>query len=219
MADKPILFSAPMIRALLGGTKTQTRRVIMPQPKRFTPEYERQWHANAIPSGRHEGRPREWTWWEGPPHGQSLYHRADVAYAPGDRLWVREAWAGLAKMGDIPPRDWRPGSPVQYLAGPHVAGEWGHGRPGIHMPRWASRLTLIVEDVKVERLQDISRGDAMLEGCPFPNMAIGPNPRDWFRELWDSINGDRPGCTWADNPWVAAYTFRVIRANIDQVQP
>ena len=231
MSDKPILFSAPMTRALLGGTKTQTRRVIMPQPKRFTPEYERQWHANAIPSGRHEGRPREWTWWEGPPHGQSLYHRADVAYAPGDRLWVRESWSHTGQgVWTIASARMSGRGGAIYAADARAEGVkfW----PSIHMPREFSRLTLIVEAVKVERLQEISEADARKEGprpLPMqseddpsawwevePGLHQGRSARDSFRKLWNSINGPD---AWAANPWVAAYSFRLIPANIDQVKP
>lgn len=82
------------------------------------------------------------------------------------------------------------------------------------MPRWASRLTLIVTDVRVQRLQDISRGDAMGEGCPFQNMADGDDPREWFRALWNSLHGPD---AWDANPWVCALTFTVHRCNIDQM--
>ena len=78
-------------------------------------------------------------------------------------------------------------------------------RPSIHMPRWASRILLEVVSVRVERLQDISRGDAMAEGCPFPNMAQGDDPRQWYAELWEQING--PG-EWTANPWVWVVEFR-----------
>lgn len=79
-------------------------------------------------------------------------------------------------------------------------------------------MTLIVTDVRVERLKGISRGDAMDEGCPFPNLADGPDPRDWYRDLWDSLNGDKPGCAWEANPWVTALTFTVHQKNIDQMK-
>lgn len=100
-------------------------------------------------------------------------------------------------------------------------------RPSIHMPRWASRLTLTVTDVRVERLQDISEADAIAEGCPVSTMPgtighplcpVGFNemgtPIYWFRELWNSINGPD---AWDANPWVVALTFDVARRNIDAV--
>jgi hypothetical protein len=77
-------------------------------------------------------------------------------------------------------------------------------RPSIHMPRWASRITLRITDIRVERLQEISRGDAMQEGCPFPNMAAGPNPRDWFRDLWNTVHSP---VAWDANPWVWVVCF------------
>ena len=82
-------------------------------------------------------------------------------------------------------------------------------RPSIHMPRWASRISLGITSVRVERLQDISRGDAMAEGCPFPNMAQGPDPRDWYAELWGAINGPD---SWAENPWAWVVEFKAIEA-------
>jgi len=72
------------------------------------------------------------------------------------------------------------------------------------------RITLEITDVRVERLQDISRGDAMAEGCPFPNMANGDNPRHWYADLWNSINGNGPG-SWEANPWVWAIEFRRLQ--------
>jgi hypothetical protein len=80
-------------------------------------------------------------------------------------------------------------------------------KPSIHMPRSASRITLEITEVRVERLQEISRGDAMAEGCPFPNMANGSNPVHWYADLWNSINGNGPG-SWDANPWVWCISFR-----------
>jgi hypothetical protein len=75
------------------------------------------------------------------------------------------------------------------------------------MPRWASRITLEITNIRVERLNEITRGDAMAEGCPFPNMADGPDPREWFFDLWESING--AGSSFA-NPWVWVIEFRKV---------
>jgi hypothetical protein len=85
---------------------------------------------------------------------------------------------------------------------------WGFKRrPSIHMPRIASRITLEITGVRVERLQDISRGDAMAEGCPFPNMAKGDDPRQWYTALWDQING---AGSWKTNPWVWVVEFKKV---------
>ena len=185
MADKPILFSAPMVRAMLVGTKTQTRRA-------FTVDLDLGVNSSMKPR-----------------------------IAIGDRLYVREAWRATRHIDGKAPRDMVKTESVQFIADgttkrAFLQFEAGKHRQAMHMPKWASRLTLTVTDVRVQRLQDISRGDAMDEGCPFANMADGPNPRDWYAEIWNQING--PGA-WEANPWVAAYSFTVQHGNIDRVAP
>lgn len=192
MKERPILFSGPMVRAILEGKKTQTRRVVKPQPD--------QQHALALP----------------PLPASCPYGK------PGDRLWVRERiswehaggnWLGVTYAADghyeeflEPPVDWNTDDPPKT-------------RPSIHMPRWASRLTLEITEVRVQRLQDISEEDAIAEGMPnFIGRTVNgiavvrqsPTPREEFATLWDSINGKRPGCSWSDNPCVWAITFRRI---------
>lgn len=161
MTERPILFSAPMVRALLAGTKTQTRRVATPR--------------RSIEPMTDEC-----------PYGQ-----------PGDRLWVRETWSAHSAGGFMYAASWDAHALIGHP-------KW---RPSIHMPRAASRITLEVTGVRVERLQEITRGDAMAEGCPFPNMAAGHDPREWYAKLWNDING--PG-SWDANPWVWAITFRRV---------
>lgn len=189
MKERPIPFSAPMVRAVLDGTKTQTRRVL-------------------------KGRALEWI---STPTGFSPQFIADAENRmcpygqPGDRLWVREAWRSSLAYELTPPRDIPVGSPIFYQADgagslPHFNA--GKLRPGMFMPRWASRLTLEITDVRVERLQEISRGDAMAEGCPFPNMAKGDDPRKWYADLWEQING---AGSWATNPWVWCVSFKVVK--------
>ncbi|MEI4262820.1 hypothetical protein [Roseovarius sp. D0-M9] len=211
MTDRPIIFSAPMIRALIDGRKTQTRRLI--KDRGFPPEY---------CGGRYDDRndPEAWGW-EDHDRGEwitldKFRHYRFVPYAPGDRLWVREAFW---ECDDC--------SHINHVEGANSAGIGDRKccascdamlpkpkKSPIHMPRRVSRLTLTVTDVRVQRVQDISRGDAMDEGCPFANMADGPSPRDWFRHLWNSIHGPD---AWDRNDWVAAYTFTVHRQNIDQM--
>lgn len=191
MTDRPILFSAPMILALLDGRKTQTRRV-MPPPHglfKYTP-------------GR--GMTPFFTKWK-----------------PGDRLWVREAWRTSRHYDDLRPSEMGGEEPVKFLADGKVqtlAGRAddfdGRKRPGMFMPRWASRLTLTVTDVRVQRVQDISHHDAKSEGV-LPN-GKGATPIDQFRTLWDSLSAKR-GYGWEANPWVAATTFTVRCCNIDQM--
>ncbi|WP_421565938.1 hypothetical protein [Ochrobactrum sp. EDr1-4] len=221
MTDRPILFSAPMVRALLEGRKTQTRRVIKPQPTgRIDPlisfNHGRMEIAFGPDMRDKDGGPK---WWR--PLAQA-----------GDRLWVREA---CAIVGTVDPGF------VLYRADGYEAECERHGfdkpfppeaearwRPSIHMPRWASRITLEVIDVRVERLHDISEADAFAEGVTkvreachvirgfdydlsglCHTSAITP-----FLKLWNHINGPD---AWESNPWVAAYTFHVINRNIDQI--
>jgi hypothetical protein len=217
MADRPIIFSAPMIRALLDGRKTQTRRIIKPSPE--------------FCGGGRSRDPQNWNdpdaWgWENYDEGcwdlLSEGYTGRPFYAPGDRLWVKEAWRFDVEWDDCPPREFDGADAIHYDAdGSQDTSLWGDPfRPGrlrspIHMPRWASRLTLLVTDVRVQRVQEISRGDAMEEGCPFANMADGPNPRDWYRDLWNSIHGTD---AWDRNPWVAAISFKAHRCNIDTME-
>ena len=213
MTDKPILFSGPMVRAILEGRKSQTRRVLhqwksMPAP-----------HSVVLQNNTCVCR-----WLSGA--------RQDIA-APkkeGDRLWVREAWSGQYVFKDTPPSKredfaWE-GIPyfkedIWYWAdGSPEFGDWERGRPSIHMPKWASRLTLLVTDVRVERLQDISMEDAIAEGCSgyvSKDGEDGESPQEQFHDLWNSINTDS-GKTWEDNPWVACYSFDVIHSNIDMLE-
>jgi len=185
MPDRPIIFSAPMVRALLDGRKTQTRRVLKPQP-----------------DSRGRG-----------------FLDSKLPYSPGDRLWVREAFWTCEACGYL---NHAVGANNSGTAGRHCCASCDAllpkaKRSPIHMPRWASRLTLTVTDVRVQRVQDISAADAIAEGiAPAANsMTIDCdtlNPRDSFASLWNSIHG--PGA-WDANPWVAAITFTVRKGNID----
>lgn len=209
MADRPILFSAPMVRALLDGRKTQTRRVLKPQPNArdfrcTTPETAR-WFHDPVRGGM-------WI-------ADGVTVGPFKSPSPGDRLWVREAWDFLP-CGQPGKKDncdivyWATGSnekrsaPLEF--NPMLYGK-EKIRPSIHMPRWASRLTLTITDVRVERLQDISGRDAVAEGVQsrLPDNGIAQQE---YADLWDSING--PGA-WHANPWVVAVSFTVAHNNID----
>lgn len=202
MTDRPIIFSAPMVRALLDGRKTQTRRVIKPQPSAC------RWKDHLVEQ-----------------HADGVYRAVKTPYSPGDRLWVREVWAHDAPDLDTARRGIESGG-VFY--GPYYRADakpfdvaslrW---RPSIHMPRWASRLTLTVSDVRVQRLQDITEDDARAEGLERIGTAWGIDgikgsvavyERTAFRVIWNSIHG--PGA-WDTNPWIAAISFTVERRNID----
>jgi hypothetical protein len=145
---------------------------------------------------------------------------------PGDTLWVREGWRTLQKWNDLAPRHLPDDQDkIDYLAdggGRNPLWAWGKGRPSIHMPRWASRISLKVTDVKVERLQHISEADAIAEGVDLERYvrvsdsggvhasgeAEPTEPLAEFQALWTSINGAE---SWQANPWVAVYTFERIK--------
>lgn len=234
--ERPILFSAPMIRALLAGTKTQTRRIVNPQPlslwgQGVTVQDPAHYSAHVRTT---DGEDR----WVRSPYGR-----------PGDRLWVRESWRSWEETCeqdhphgyDVPcglhchqvyvayaatPREGYRPTPdkahITYLdastpleANPLLLGPW---RPSIFMPRCASRITLEVTEVRVQRLQEISEEDARAEGFssePTPATVNGEpaelhvfDPIKWYALLWDSVNGKR--APWSSNPWVWALTFRRV---------
>lgn len=217
MTERPILFSAPMVRALLDGTKTQTRRLLNPQPETFDIDGRPCDVGCMLVDG--ETVPRIWLGRE----SSGVLTSQNTRFAVGDRLWVKETWRTTERWDGHAPSKIPVGyMPIEYLATPSLPRDMGKTRVAIHMPRWASRLTLTVTDVRVERLQDISTPDAVAEGAPpIHNKPGGDtgNPshgwisyRDGFQRLWNSINGDG---AWEKNPWVVALSFDVHKGNID----
>lgn len=258
MTDRPILFSAPMILALLAGTKTQTRRLVNPQP---------------FADGYYEGEV-DCTFVPAPASNLQAYARFGAAAVgggairtetftpriqPGDTIWVREAWRTFVSLDDTKPRDiWSPGcgrgAGVFYEAdegGSYRTREgefwpavregrsaFGKLRPSMFMPRWASRLTLTVSEVRVQRLQDVTDADAIAEGITCESVIVGmacyggqpieitadryffdgcdeegfEDAVSAYAALWDHINGEG---AWARNDWIVAYSFTVERRNID----
>lgn len=226
MVDRPIIFSAPMIRALIDGRKTQTRRVIVP-PAPFDIGDD-----ITVQLATGEIRPR---------------------WAAGDRLWVKESWRTSVGIDRVRPSKMEiPGGgygwPLWYEADDGAvtwrgSTEGGPGfvtpgklRPSIFLPRWGSRLTLTITDVRTERLHDISEEDARAEGAKLHvpckssvagttiasdswhfdhdlngRLYEGRTARDAFEVLWGKINGWK---SWDANPFVAAITFEVARSNI-----
>lgn len=236
MTDKPILFSGPMVLALLreaerpGTGKTQTRRILKPQPGGGFEAWQDEDTQDWFTSGH--GEAGDW----GP---------LNVRFAKGDRLWVRETFTTCNDGSVAVPK-------MRALYGSDFAGfnkpdrDW-NWTGGTRMPRWASRLTLTVTDVRVQRLQEISEADAIAEGASSRPNCTGFQDRgdgwamDWsrvgkpskwadngklltekdialvtarfaFGNLWDEING---AGSWAENPFVVAVTFTVERRNID----
>lgn len=210
MVWHPAIFSGEMVRGIQEDRKTQMRRVIKPQPD----------HAHVFRDGL--WRPQRGRKEIRCPYG-----------VPGDKLWVRETWMPVCRLHSWQPRVEQYG--VTYRAddcqdglrpfhGHNEAIDYftgmDHWRPSIHMPRWASRLSLLNTEVRVERVQDISEEDAKAEGLrqndlgqwlpPYNSAAGWVHAKRAFQDLWDSINGRREGCTWEDNPWLWVVSFKRI---------
>ncbi len=187
--ERPILFSGPMVRAILAGRKTQTRRIIKPQPSQKENGWWK-WDGTRPKATRATGSiasntsPEIW-----------LPFSCPYRY-PGDRLWVRETWAKQLSGKYIYRADHQDWELADYTA----TGAW---RPSIYMPRAACRILLQITHIRVERLHDISADDARAEGCTDPGpIAIGE-----YQTLWEKINGPE---SWALNPWVWVITFKPV---------
>lgn len=199
MSTKPILFSTPMVQAILDGRKTMTRRVIKPQPMIM---------ANGKPlNGYNDSMIKA--------AGEFLTPK----YQPGDILWVRETWCNISDWTCVDPSVGLPDGFI-YKADWHARLEHPRWRPSIHMPRAAARLFLRVTDVRVERVQDMPLFDVWDEGTPqMPgNLHSDGAVNQWdFRYLWDALNAKR-GFGWDVNPWVWAITFEQT-AEVDVCSP
>ena len=218
--ERPMLFSAAMVRALLDGSKTQTRRVAKFKPR--TPGCNLSFSAMRV--GHYmTGHPRAgFVLHSGA--GDSTFPLICPHGQPGDRIWVRETWRGVVTINPpecapeygvaryVPDREQC--KRVEYAATQDRDGEpW---RPSIHMPRWASRILLEIVAVRVERLNACSDADAVAEGVGLNPSAVGmklTNPPGesmaiaMYRALWDSING---AGSWAANPWVWVIEFKRV---------
>ena len=209
MKEHPIIFNTEMVKAIQDGRKTQTRRLSGLEKINETPD---KWELCTTAEE-----------WDGKlddaaavffPVGNFNEGWAEVPFCPygqvGDRLWVRETWACARRQDDLPPREVSQETGfLAYKACPEdisycLAGKW---RPSIHMPRWASRITLEITGIRVERVQDISESDCMKEGLDMSDVEYKPfGDVVKFKSLWDSINAKRG--SWADNPfvWVVEFT-------------
>lgn len=198
MKERPILFKGPLVRAILTGQKTVTRRALK------------------LPHG----------FWETSATGELVPIPTNCPYGkPGDQLWVRETWVADAQVDAVAPRDLSQGEPIRYPADGVVRQTGcamitpGKGRPSIHMPRWTSRILLEITAVRIERLQDITEEQARAEGitdggchncgnnepcgCECPS----PSAVDSFYHLWNEING---AGAWEANPWVWVVEFKRV---------
>jgi hypothetical protein len=226
MKERPILFIAPMVRAILSGAKTQTRRLVREALLSRIP---------AEPGYIHNGHA-----FVSHNFGLSVRPMPCPYGVPGDRLWVKETWkSGEYECTDEPQDDDHECDAhcrqtfVYYAATPRVGlravpdrarityldestplTEWYESKwkSPLFMPRKLSRITLEVTSVRVERLQQITDADAIAEGMPHPTEwsldCSSTPPTRHFRELWDSINRKR--CPWASNPWVWAISFKRV---------
>jgi len=226
MKEHPILFSGPLVRAILDGRKTQTRRLLRVQPD----------FSQLLYPSRQSKRSRAYD-------GEAHFRRGVVAdFAPwkvGDRLWVREAWMPGYDHQSVDQGDDKSICEVIYR-GPNdvnvsefrpapddVAEEWSRTysedgdddprwRPSIHMPRWASRIDLEVTEVRVQRLLELTEEDAQAEGVhghPLGRAALDANGthKGAFLAVWEAINGARPGGSIAHNPWVWPVSFKRVQ--------
>ncbi|MFZ3192571.1 MAG: hypothetical protein WA154_05115 [Moraxellaceae bacterium] len=231
MKARPILFNAPMVRALLDDRKTQTRRIIKPPGK---------WGAQfpicapGLMAADHQ------VWWHGE-ETEKVGVAADCPYgAPGDLLIVRETFLLPNTVGGLKPREVHPSEGVHYVADGEPHGDvWDRKCPAIHMPRWASRLTLEITDVRVERLQDISEADAIAEGLykSFPDdedrawfdahyedEGRKPTPEEWAQfeegvwmvpgvpQGWGMTKAERRRDTWGPTP---QFCYRLLWEHIN----
>jgi hypothetical protein len=224
MKEIPILFSGEMVRAILEGRKTQTRRVMKPVAAIVNGDFDADSHIIYGSIFRHNGELHIINHKNGRIHYPETYKKVTVPYPenpekflgwgvtnwhedgfvlspygkPGSRLWVRETWAVQHKFDGHKPRHIPSNEArVHYAATEDMGGLLR--RPSIFMPRWASRLTLEITDIRCERLRDIGEEDSIKEG---------ERNRADFQLLWEEINGT---CSWAENPWVWVISFKVLK--------
>jgi hypothetical protein len=210
--ERGILFSAPMVRAIQEGRKTMTRRIMKPQPSE-------DWSPFAF-TEIHKMKDGEFVMKKGVPVpiGWGVVNEdGDEGYVcpygkPGDFLWIRETWAVLHKFNNRKPNDIPHGARIYYKATDDVDDLLL--RPSIHMPRWASRITLEITDIRCERLQDISEEDALAEGMTAEDTGHGnmyefmKSPAVYnFSKLWASIYG---WDSWLENHWLLVIEFKVL---------
>ncbi len=242
MKERPVIFNSEMVRTILDGRKTQTRRVMAVQPE------SNQFGLLRITDSTKRSDIGKYHWAES--NATGTHQRSALFSCPfgqvGDRLWVRETWSDVNLEG-IPAAAYRADGDVyspmddesfldEYGAFNYedhrvtkyhfaawysdlIEGIEGVWRPSIHMPRWASRITLEITGVRVERLNDISHDDAKAEGCCYgrgggvPDFAV--TPADHFPTLWASIYGEE---SWCANPWVWVIEFRRVGDSAREVE-
>lgn len=213
MTERGMIFNSEMVRAILDGRKTQTRRIMAPQP---ADDIERGIFPNPEVIGWKSSRRHK--------HGSTTAHFCPYG-KPGDRIWVREAFRVHSRATDVATLVYKASErnswteqthrvPVAVCNKPATPEKW---TPSLHMPRWASRILLEITDVRVERLNTISEEDAQAEGMELtgwrPTYSDPDSggevmtPYDNFAELWSSIYGDE---SWKANGWVWVISFKRV---------
>ncbi|WP_312141363.1 hypothetical protein [Pantoea septica] len=209
MRERPILLNADMVRAVLNGSKTQTRRIMREQPE-------------VIPKEDEHGKPGFWIPFN---VGKTMVRNDDMYIAcpfgaVGDRLWVRETFRVHSRATDVATLVYKASArqswteqthrvPVSVCNKPAVIEKW---TPSIHMPRWASRITLEITGVHVERLNSMTEQDAIAEGCSgghgsIPGYMYSATPHEHFHHVWESIYG---ADSWQANPFVWVIEFKRV---------
>jgi len=200
---KPIIFSTPMVRAILDNRKKQTRRVMKPQPIWDNGFWK--WAGAAWSDNIKRVTPVPY---------HSMYNNAP--YRPGDIIWVRETWCEYGNIHNPHMGYWYKASGIEQPYMDSVKFKMCKWRPSIYMPREAARIFLRVTNVRVERLQDITEEDARAEG--FEKICFGlatpgaiqATSKELFTEHWDALNAKR-GYSWHTNPWVWVIEFERIK--------
>lgn len=228
MTDRPIIFTGEMIRAILAGRKTQTRRLhgledVNNYPGLLVGDsplgplgYRGVFYYTKKP---YKKDPDLFHWFMGMSKDGREINPIPVKCPygqPGDRLWVKETWATPGNYDDFKPSDLS----IHMLGSKELLAYkateqypiYYHWRTPLFMPRWASRITLEITGVRVERVQSISHNDACVEGAPsepeYNNRGTGSIYVDWYADLWDTINGKE--YPWVKNPWVWVLEFKVV---------
>lgn len=222
MRERPILFNADMVRAVLDGRKTQTRRIIQSPAKNIQAsghqviEYREpgdKWYGEHVFSMRNQSG----TWCD---YTKEQFLAKCPFGAVGDRLWVRETFRVHSRATDVATlvykaseqQSWTQQThrvPIEKCNKPAVVDTW---TPSIHMPRWASRITLEITCVRVERLNSMTEKDALAEGClgghdSIPGYQYSATPHEHFHHVWQSIYG---ADSWQANPWVWVIEFKRV---------
>jgi len=203
---KPIIFNSESIRAILDGRKTMTRRVVK--------------HRIGFDIAKFQDGTRWPIGWQ----DYDCIHEDNYMKCPysdtDQLLWVRETWAIRGCGGKVPLKYWTewPVDRVQYIATDKAPATdkkgcpyWWNKRSSIFMPKWASRVTLEITHIRVERVQEITAEDCISEGLSssLRGQDAVNHLKARFKMLWSFINGKKPGCSWEDNPWVWVVEFKV----------